>query len=126
MNRYFADAFFYLALFNRRDHNPERVREFTASLRGLLVTTEYVLAEVGDAMATSRLRQAFPRALRRLRSEPAVEIVPGSTGLFQRGVQRYEDRPDKQWSLTDCISFAVMEERGIREALTGDRHFEQA
>jgi predicted nucleic acid-binding protein len=43
-----------------------------------------------------------------------------------RGIQLYDSRPDKQWSLTDCISFVVMQDRGIVEALTGDHHFEQA
>jgi hypothetical protein len=46
--------------------------------------------------------------------------------LFDRGIARFSQRPDKSWSLTDCISFVVMEERGIREALTADHHFGQA
>jgi predicted nucleic acid-binding protein len=46
--------------------------------------------------------------------------------LFDRGVELYDARPDKHWSLTDCISFVAMQDHGISEALTGDRHFEQA
>jgi len=46
--------------------------------------------------------------------------------LYQRGINLYAQRPDKEWSLTDCISFVVMSDRGITEALTGDHHFEQA
>lgn len=61
-----------------------------------------------------------------LLSDPAVEIIPPSSGLFERGLRLFRERPDKGWSLTDCISFVVMEERGIRDALTGDHHFEQA
>jgi predicted nucleic acid-binding protein len=52
--------------------------------------------------------------------------VPASPELFQRGVELFRARPDKEWSLTDCISFVVMTEKGLSEALTGDRHFEQA
>jgi predicted nucleic acid-binding protein len=46
--------------------------------------------------------------------------------LYEAGIELYRARADKDWSLTDCISFVVMEERGIADALTGDRHFEQA
>jgi predicted nucleic acid-binding protein len=46
--------------------------------------------------------------------------------LFAAGVELYGTRPDKEWSLTDCISFVVMKREGLTDALTGDRHFEQA
>jgi predicted nucleic acid-binding protein len=46
--------------------------------------------------------------------------------LFDRGLELYEQRPDKKWSLTDCISFVVMKDEGLQEALTGDEHFQQA
>ena len=59
-------------------------------------------------------------------SDPQVTIVSPSASLFDRGVELFAKRPDKCWSLTDCISFVVMEEQGIMHALTGDRHFEQA
>ena len=45
---------------------------------------------------------------------------------MEEGLGLYESRPDKEWSLTDCISFVVMKKEGIVEALTEDRHFEQA
>ena len=54
------------------------------------------------------------------------EIVPASPELFYRGIELFRVRPDKDWSLTDCISFVVMTDRGLSEALTGDKHFEQA
>jgi predicted nucleic acid-binding protein len=52
-------------------------------------------------------------------------IVPPDTELFESGLELYEKRPDKDWSLTDCISFVVMKREGIVDALTGDHHFEQ-
>ena len=63
---------------------------------------------------------------RALRNDPTVKIVPSSNELFAAGVELYATRSDKEWSLTDCISFVVMEREGLTDALTGDRHFEQA
>jgi predicted nucleic acid-binding protein len=53
-------------------------------------------------------------------------VVPATRRLLEDGVQFYRYRRDKNWPLTDCISFVVMEDEEIRVALTGDRHFEQA
>ncbi len=61
-----------------------------------------------------------------LRSAEDIQIVPASADLFDRGFHYFTERPDKEWSLTDCISFVVMNERGITEGLTADHHFEQA
>jgi predicted nucleic acid-binding protein len=61
-----------------------------------------------------------------LRADPACTIVPPSVALFDAGVSLYGERSDTDWTLTDCISFVVMHEYGITEALTGDRHFQQA
>lgn len=66
------------------------------------------------------------RLLKDLRADTASEIVEPTVNLFDAGIAFYDARPDKQWSLTDCISFVVMDERGLTEALTGDHHFEQA
>jgi predicted nucleic acid-binding protein len=63
---------------------------------------------------------------RELRHDPKVMILPSDNQLFQKGVHLYASRPDKEWSLTDCISFVVMTQQRLTEALTGDRHFEQA
>ncbi len=68
----------------------------------------------------------FPRLLAKLRSSPASEIIPPSAELMDRGVALYADRAAKQWGPTDCISFIVMEDRRLRDALTGDHHFRQA
>jgi predicted nucleic acid-binding protein len=70
-------------------------------------------------------REVFP-FLEFLRSHPKAFIVPTTDELFERGVRLYGSRPDKRWSLTDCISFVVMDEHRIADALTGDHDFEQA
>ena len=61
-----------------------------------------------------------------LRKDPNIEIIPQSTAGFSRALVRYQTRPNKSWSLTDCSSFPIMESEGIEAALTYDRHFEQA
>ncbi len=64
--------------------------------------------------------------VRDLESDPAVEIVPASKQLFQAGFDLFARRPDKHWSLVDCLSFVVMKQRRLKEALTADQHFVQA
>jgi len=61
-----------------------------------------------------------------LENDDHVNIIPASHDLFRRGLELYFKRVDKEWSLTDCISFTVMSDEGLAEALTGDHHFEQA
>jgi len=61
-----------------------------------------------------------------LQGDANVEIVPLARPLIERAMKLYSERPDKEWGLTDCASFVVMEDRGIREALTADEHFQQA
>jgi predicted nucleic acid-binding protein len=85
-----------------------------------------VLLEFANAISASRARERFERVLARLRSESDATIIAPEPGLFDRGCQLYISRPDKEWSLTDCISFVVMECEGLSDALTADRHFEQA
>lgn len=95
-------------------------------MRDNLVTTEWVLAEVADALAASASRRLAASFIRDLSQDPKVKIIPATTDLFQRGLQLYEERPDKQWSLTDCISFVAMQDKSLTDALTGDEHFAQA
>jgi predicted nucleic acid-binding protein len=127
MTPLFADAFFFVALLNPKDRAHEPARSYIEpDLERPLVTTTWVLVEVGDAMATTpRNREAFLRLYRTLRENATVEIVSGEDRL-DSGLDLYARRPDKAWSLTDCISFVVMTDRGLTEALTGDHHFEEA
>ncbi len=126
MKPYFADSFYYIALLNPRDSAHGRATEFARNLDRPLLTTEWVLAEVANVLCAPERRIVVARFLLALRNTRVVEIVPGSAAQFERGLRLYADRPDKYWSLTDCSSFVVMEERGLIEALTGDHHFEQA
>jgi hypothetical protein len=85
-----------------------------------------VLVEVGNFLSRSGDRPLFVRLIKALRGDPSLANLPSERILFERGLNLYASRMDKDWSLTDCISFVVMKERTITEALTGDHHFEQA
>lgn len=126
MRTVFADSYYYLAFVNELDSGHQRALEFSCSYQEQTVTTEWVLTEVADALSGPDQRGVFLDLLAQLRSEPGLDVVEASHELFERGVGLFAARRDKSWSRTDCISFVVMEERGIREALTADHDFEQA
>lgn len=126
MTTRFADAFYFLALLNQSDAAHTAALRWATAGRGSLVTTAWVLTEVADAMAAPINRPLFLRLIEGFRILRTVEVVPAEPERFDRGLDLYSRRPDKGWSLTDCISFVVMTELGLTEALTGDHHFEQA
>ena len=84
------------------------------------------MAELGDALAVVEKRKTFVAFYQGLTANPYVQILPVTREQFDSGLRLYAQRPDKDWSLTDCISFVVMREHGVTDALTGDHHFEQA
>jgi len=122
----FADTFYYIALLNHSDRKHDRATELTREFDGTMITTTAVLTELGDGVAGTSSRELFVDFVSDLRRDPDVVVVPADMSWFERAMGLYANRPDKDWSLTDCISFVVMRERGITEALTGDHHFEQA
>jgi uncharacterized protein len=122
----FADTFYSLAIFNTKDAAHQKAVEFSASHEIALLTTAWVLTELADALADRRHRHAFRKVLDDLRNDRNTIILPPSQRLFEEGIEQYNSRSDKEWSLTDCISFVAMEQHGVEEALTGDHHFEQA
>ena len=126
MKAVFADTTFFLALLNPRDQYHRRAAELNAALESPLLTTAWVLLELANALSASRSRRRFERVLLGLRTTPNVEIIAPDATLFERGCQFYIDRSDKEWSLTDCISFVVMKERDLADALSADHHFAQA
>ena len=126
MNAWFADTFFFFALLDEGDEAHSRAVAVIRGLESDLLTTPWVLTEVADGLAAPGRRTRFVELLRFLRSHKHVVIVPADQDTFDRGVDLYAQRPDKDWSLTDCMSFVVMQQHGITDALTADRHFEQA
>ncbi|HVS54040.1 MAG TPA: PIN domain-containing protein [Opitutaceae bacterium] len=126
MNAPFADTFFFLALLDRGDQHHARVAAYARERVERIVTTRWILAETANALAGSKYRSAIASFLAQIERDADVSIIGDSDNLYGRGLARYAERTDKEWSLTDCISFVAMEEQELREALTGDRHFIQA
>ena len=71
-------------------------------------------------------RNVAVRGFARIQLDPRIEVIPHGVEVNSAALRLYADRADKEWSLTDCLSFVVMEQRGIRDALSGDAHFDQA
>ncbi len=126
MKRVFADAWFYIALLDADDQGHGRAAAWSRDFEGKIITTRWVLVEAANSLAAPALRKAMAAFLARIESDSDVRIASDSDGLFPRGLALYAARPDKEWSLTDCISFVAMADEGLTEALTDDHHFEQA
>ena len=129
MPRLFADSGYWIALWNPRDSLHQRAMTVADSMGAAdVVTTQMVLTEALDAMAgMGQFRRRFAaQMVQALDDSPDVEIVPQTDAQFRAAVERYASRSDQRWSLTDCASFLVMEDRNIIEALAYDRDFEQA
>ena len=126
MSNVFADSFYFIALMNVRDAYHVEAAALSESLVGPIITTQWVLVEVADAFSSPKDRNRFIDLLELLQTDDRIQVIAASNASFERGVELFARRRDKSWTLTDCISFTVMEKRGIKEALTGDRHFAQA
>jgi uncharacterized protein len=122
----FADTFTLIAWLSPRDNAHASVAAYLDRFTGQLVTTEWVLMEVADALSAPEARSTVVAFLQAVRADPLFDIVGYRPAVYQAGFDLFAARPDKAWSLTDCISFGVMKERGLSDALTADRHFEQA
>ena len=91
-----------------------------------LVTTRAVMVEIGNALSKRRHRGAAMQLLKALEIDSAIEIVPDSEERYARAFALYCARADKDWGMTDCLSFVVMQDAGLTAALTADEHFVQA
>ncbi len=128
MRGVFADTFFWTALANPKDSWHERARAMRASLADArLVTTDEVLVEFAASLGgqAPHLRAVVVGHIWQILNDPNIHVVPQSRESFLSGLELFEARPDKSYSLTDCISMQTMKTRRIAEALTEDRHFVQ-
>jgi uncharacterized protein len=129
MTEVFLDTSYAVAYFSTRDEFHAKALELSKRLDNSdtrLVTTQAVMIEIANALSKAAYRQAAIIFLEALETSPSVDIVAISQDLFDKAFQLYKSRLDKEWGLTDCMSFVVMSERKITDALTTDRHFSQA
>ena len=126
MTDLFADTAYLLGLLNPADELHARACEFPSEETRSIVTTAWVLTEFMDAMCQPANRPLAVSVVQQWRRDPRITIIPPTQELFDAGLDLFEQRGDKDWSLTDCISFVVMRREGLREALTADHHFAQA
>ena len=125
----FLDTSFAIALSAVTDQNHLRAVQLADQFEAnktRLVTTQAILLEIGNALSKQRYRRAAIQILESLEADPNVEIVLLTKDLYRAAFNLFKQRKDKQWGLVDCISFIVMHNRGITDALTADVHFNQA
>jgi predicted nucleic acid-binding protein len=126
MSQLFADTSFFVAFLNPHDDSHDLARKYMADFDGAVVTTVWVIAELGNFLCKRRNRKLFVPFVRDLQDDSRVIITRLEESYFERGLVRFARRPDKEWSFTDCVSFVVMENGGLTDALTTDHHFQQA
>lgn len=125
----FLDTSFAIALSSITDQNHLRAVKLANQIetsRNRLVTNQAILLEIGNALSKQRYRAAATQLLESLETDPSVEVVLLTNSLYRLAFNLFKQREDKEWGLVDCISFIVMQDRGITDALTADTHFQQA
>src|SRR5437764_1255769 len=106
----FADTFALIAWLNPRDESHGRVSAYLNEFTGRLVTTEWVLMELADALCAPEARATAVEFLKAVRSDAFFQVIGYEPTVYEAGFALFAHRADKAWSLTDCISFAVMAE----------------
>jgi predicted nucleic acid-binding protein len=123
----FLDTVFVQALLNRRDQYHDQAVEFLPRIQAAteVWTTEAILIEIGNALSATNRTGALGFIEQCYRTAN-IRVISVDTRLLKQALRLYGNRPDKDWGLTDCLSFVVMEENGLTDAVTNDRHFVQA
>ncbi|MCX7048874.1 MAG: PIN domain-containing protein [Candidatus Sumerlaeota bacterium] len=125
----FLDASYGISLASETDDHHTQAVEWSHRIQKgkiPIVTTCGVALEIGNAFSKMRFRRHAITLLNALINSPAIDIVPITTELFHKGFSLFQQRMDKEWGMTDCVSFIVMREYGLTDALTADHHFRQA
>jgi hypothetical protein len=121
----FADTSFYVALLSPGDENHAAARS-ESECTSRVVTTDFILLEAANFLVSRGRRDSFLALYESVRSDPRTRVLPAARRLLEQGVELLSQRPDKQWSLTDCTSIIVMRSMELEDVLTADHHFAQA
>ncbi|BDI32425.1 hypothetical protein CCAX7_44760 [Capsulimonas corticalis] len=128
-NKVFLDTSYIIALSTPKDnhhHIALDLRTMIVDANPSLITSQGVLLEIGNSLSKIQHRKIAAVILSALSNDPRIEIVDLTIDLYEAALLLYATRPDKEWGLTDCLSFTIMEQRGIHQALTADEHITQA
>jgi len=121
----FADTSYFIAIIAPNDVAHKQAQALSEQVLRL-VTTAWIMSELAAYLSAPDNRVLFNRLLPALRVNPSVDFIPATQELFDRGAELFAARPDKAWSLVDCISFVVMQRENLIDAFTSDHHFLQA
>ncbi len=126
LNSIFMDTGFVVALVNENDQYHQKALKLANQFEGYpTVITDVILLEIGNSLAKNFKAQAI-EIINHFYLSPEVTIVHLNPILLKQGLNMYQSYQDKTWGLMDCISFVVMREMKITDALTFDKHFAQA
>ena len=124
----FVDTLYFVALFSPKDQwHGRAIAASKLVAETKLITTEDVLVELLNFFSEygEKARRGAVAQAEGILSAANIEVTPPSHDAFMAGLTLYRARPDKGYSLTDCISMHTMRERGVRDILTHDEHFHQ-
>jgi uncharacterized protein len=126
-DRLFLDTAFIQALLNPRDDYHNHAKHLFPRIRSAAEVwiTEAIFAEVGNALSALN-RSGAVQFIQQCYRTDNIKVVSVDTALLMQALALYQARADKTWGLTDCISFVVMQQQDLTDAVTGDRHFVQA
>jgi len=125
----FVDSFAWIAAINKSDNYHEislRILEELLNKQAKLITTNYVVVETINALSKVKFRKTVIEFIDKLRKSPSIQIVKITDEIYNNAWTLYQQRMDKDWGITDCTSFEVMQMFNIRKAFISDKHFEQA
>lgn len=128
-NRVFLDTSFSIAIAIDKDQLHERALELADQIETediQIYTSQAVVLEIGNALSKLKYRQSAIGIIQSLNSDQNTSIISLTDELYDEAFELFRARKDKEWGLVDCVSFVVMRERGINDALTADEHFIQA
>lgn len=128
MSLIFIDTSYLIAILDPKDDRHNRAQEVSKSLGNFkAVTSEMVLTELLNYFSAKgkNFRQLGLRVTDQLKSDINVEVISQTAKQFEQACQLYRQRMDKEYSLTDCASMLIMQEKGMKNVLTHDKHFQQ-
>lgn len=129
MSDVFLDTSYAIALATPRDQHHGSARRWAGEIlnqKPRLVTTDAVILEIGNFFSRASVRTKGGGIIAGIYRDPMIQIIHASPEQHRSAFQLFQARPDKEWGLTDCLSFVIMREQDLSDALTSDEHFRQA